>query len=184
MSTAFHEDSTVGGIGNRVTTVLVWRRGVLGVPTLLGRVFPCAPPPCITQAQGQDSHGSLAQTKTLSPTCVYVSGCVCFCFRGGEGKASKNASTIRVVNHGNVLQPATLLSHNPVLKLLFKLHEHEKTHASTYPELSTLKYPQTSGVERKLSSLMVPLVGCAPQMRVAWHTDPITINVRYQCINE
>lgn len=32
----------------------------------------------------------------------------------------------------------------------------------THPELSTLKYPHTSGVERKLSSLIVPLVGCAP----------------------
>lgn len=43
------------------------------------------------------------------------------------------------------------------LSLLFR-----KTCYNTHPELSTLKYPHTSGVERKLSSLIVPLVGYVP----------------------
>lgn len=42
---------------------------------------------------------------------------------------------------------------------------------NTHPELSTLKYPHTSGVERKLSSLMVPLVGCHSTIKPSNHRN-------------
>lgn len=52
----------------------------------------------------------------------------------------------------------------------------KKESVPTYPELSTLKYPHTSGVDRKFSSLMVPLVGCVSPNKLVCHASSISIN--------